>query len=74
MIKLEKVEDGTVRLSGQANPMEVFQYVQAIIKWACMVAYENGVNENQMCEVLVRIIADATHNPNESIKDAPKDN
>lgn len=74
MIKLEKVEDGTVRLSGSANIKEVFDYVLAVIRWACLVAYENGVSENEMCKVLVRIIADATKNPEEYIEDAKKDN
>ena len=72
MIKLEKVEDGTVRLSGAASIEEVFDYVQTVIRWACLVAYENGVSENEMCEVLVKIIADATKNPEEHIKDAKK--
>ena len=72
MIKLEKVEDGTVRLSGAASIKEVFDYVQAVIRWACLVAYENGASENEMCELLVRVIADATKNPEEHIKDAKK--
>lgn len=75
MIKLEKVEDGTVRLCGKASSInEVFDYAQAVIRWACLVGYESGVSENEMCKVLVKIIADATKNPEEHIADAKKDN
>ncbi len=67
-ITISRTAEGNVCIQGVTTPDDIVDYTYAIIKWFSKNLYLVGMDENKICEHLVKMVARATEEtkPNET--------
>lgn len=68
MITIKRTKDNRIEIKGVCTPDDLIDYTYAIIKWYSKNMYFVGIDENKICEGLVKMVAKATEEtkPNET--------
>lgn len=65
---INRTKDNKIEIKGVITPDDLIDYTYAIINWYANNMYSIGIDENKICESLVKMVAKATEvtKPNET--------
>lgn len=68
MIAINRTKDNRIEIKGVCTPDDLIDFTYAIISWFSKNMYSIGLDENRICESLVKMVAKATEEtkPNET--------